>query len=158
MKKLKMDLFFRTSQENSFLLENPTLTILDVYEEEILANGRKITPRDNEIFLSVANGYADRKIETTFDVIIPYHDLENYIYTKSTIKYITIRRGDDVDFIPKGYSAVCLFEFPHGKPDILNKLSIYRERFDPSKHDFLIFTQKCVLDEILKKLSSSEIA
>lgn len=48
----------------------------------------------------------------------------------------------------KGYSGLCLLNFPQGKPDILKNIPVYGENKDYEKHDILILTQRAVLERI----------
>lgn len=129
--------------------KNLSLYLLDIPAEKDLQKGINITPSQNEFFV-FAKGYNDLlKVGTVFSSIISRNSTIESIYVTSILKFVSMRKGDNVDYIARGYSAICLLEFPNGIPQILNKLPFYGERENGKKYDSFVISQKEALDEIL---------
>ena len=128
------------------------LLLTDFPTEKDLSKGKIPIPMENEIFIFGTSGYCDVPVETSFDVIISNSNALNYVFIKSILKYVSVNPSYEIDYLPNGYSGLCLLEFPDGEPDILNKLGIAGEKKDFSIHDFLILTQKPILEKILDEL------
>ncbi|MEN9918035.1 MAG: hypothetical protein RL662_471 [Bacteroidota bacterium] len=144
--------FFLDLQGDGFFEENSKLSLLDIPTKKDLLKGNIPHPANDQLLLFGAAEYADIPIETHFDVIIPYRKMEEYVYARSILIYITVNPSYEINFLPKGYSVICLLEFTEGKPDILNKLAIYGDKKDYYTHDILILTQKLILEEILIRM------
>ena len=117
-----------------------------------LSKGKLPIPKETEIFIFGTSGYCDVPIETPFDIIYPNRNILDYVFVKSTLKYVSVSPRYEIDYLPNGYSGLCLLEFPEGIPDMLNKLGMSREKKDFSTHDYLWLTQKTILDKILSEL------
>jgi hypothetical protein len=148
------EIMFELSQKNYFA-DYPTLSLLDIPTTKELNRGldNKIINSD-EVFLFASAGLTEIKNLTSFNMLFAYRNLEHSVNCNVILKYISINPSYEIDYLPKGYSAICIFEFPEGKPEILNKLAYYGEKKDYSIHDTLILTQKPVLTEILKRLNN----
>jgi hypothetical protein len=145
------EIIFELKQQNYFT-NFPTLSLLDIPTAKELARGlNHIEVNKKEIFLFAAADYTEIKKQTIFNTLIARTNIENTISCNVILKYVSVNPSYEIDYIPKGYSAICIFEFPDGKPEILNKLAIYGEKKDYSKHDTLILTQKEVLDKLLEE-------
>lgn len=140
------------SQQNYF--DNyPTLSILDIPTSKELNRGlNSRIINENEMFLFAAADYVNIYINTSFNIIIPSRNIENSIESHTILKYVSVNPSYEIDYLPKGYSGICIFEFPNGKPDILNKLAVYGEKKDFSQHDTLILTHIKILDLIKKEI------
>ncbi|MBS7233029.1 hypothetical protein KHA90_18565 [Flavobacterium psychroterrae] len=132
------------------LREFPALFLQDIPREKDLQKGNlpKIV-NPNQIFLFARAYDLDVKVDTTFDIIFMYNNIDNWLKTKCVLKYVSVNPSYEIDYIPMNYSALCLFEFEDGKPEILNKLQCYMEKKD-LHHDNLIITQIPLLEKILK--------
>ena len=117
-----------------------------------LSKGKLPIPKETEIFIFGTSGYCDVPIETSFDVIYPNRNILDYIFVKSTLKYVSVSPRYEIDYLPNGYSGLLLLEFPEGVPNMLNKLGVSREKKDLSIHDYLWLTQNSVVDRILEEL------
>jgi hypothetical protein len=131
------------------------LLLTDFPCEIDLSKGVLPIPKETEIFIFGKSGYCDVPIETSFDVIYPGRNILDYVFVKSTLKYVSVNPRYEINYLPNGYSGLCLLEFPEGIPDILNKLGTSREKTDFSIHDFLWLTQKPVLERMLEELGSN---
>lgn len=133
---------------------NKTLYLLDLPGEDILKD-IPIKLKENELFV-FARGYNDDlKIGSFFDVVFPRKKPDEYIENLIELKYISVNPKYETEYLPKGYSGICLLKFKEGIPNMmLNKLAGYDEKKE-KKHDTLILTQKESLKKLLKKIEAS---
>lgn len=106
----------------------------------------------NSQYLMIERNNFDIKIGLNFNIIFPFSDPKNYIKTKTTLKFVNVNPKIESDTILAGYSGIGLFDFPNGKPNILNKLNEYMKHRDKNKEYALYFTTQPVMDRILKLL------
>jgi hypothetical protein len=142
--EIKLELF-----QGGFLEDKPDLLLVDIPRELDLQKGN--LPRilnKNEIFIFVYHPYYDTKVNTTFDILYVCQDIENFIEVKCTLKYVSVNPSYEIDYIPAGFSALCLFEFENGIPEIIKKLPIFMEKRDSLKHESLVLTQKAVWEKL----------
>jgi hypothetical protein len=128
---------------------------LDLPNEDMLKN-IPLKPMQNELYV-FARGYSDElKIGSTFNVVFPSKNPNEYVESLIELKYISVNPKHEIDYLPKGYSGICLLKFQNEKPDeILNKLAIYDEKKDKHKHDTLFLTQKEGLNKLLKVIETA---
>lgn len=135
--------------QSGFLEDKPDLLLVDIPREKDLLKGN--TPKNiNENELFVFHPYYDIKINTTFDTLYAYQNIEKWVEVKCTLKYVSVNPSYEIDYIPAGYSAICLLEFENGIPEIAKKLPFYMDKKDPLKHDVLGLTQKTVLEKLIQ--------
>ena len=143
--------------QSGFLEDKPDLLLTDKPTKEYIDKDKGGLPKNlskNEIFIFVYHPYYDTKIGTTFNVIFPNTNINGWQEVKCTLKYVSVNPSYEIDYIPRGYSALCLFEFEGGIPEAINKLPFFMEKRDPTKHDTLILTQKKVLNKLLNQLET----
>ncbi|HEY8936093.1 MAG TPA: hypothetical protein VIM65_12765 [Cyclobacteriaceae bacterium] len=127
-----------------------TLYLLDVpTEAQLIKSDASLLQSDENCSLIIARGFDDNiKVNATFDAIISQNNIKTSIFTRAILKYISVNPSYKIDYLPKGYSGLCLLNFPQGKPDILKNIPVYGENKDYEKHDILILTQRAVLERI----------
>ncbi|CAA9202689.1 hypothetical protein [Flavobacterium collinsii] len=130
--------------------EFPTLFLQDIPREKDLQKGNlpKIE-NTNQVFLFARSYDLDVKVNTIFDVLFMYSNINEWVTTKCLLKYVSVNPSYEIDYIPMNYSALCLFEFLDVKPEMLNKLQYYMEKKD-LYHDNLIISQVPLLEKILE--------
>ena len=126
------------------------LLLTDFPCEIDLSKGKLPIPKETEIFIFGTSGYCDVPIETSFDIIYPSHNILKYVFVKSILKYVSVSPRYEIDYLPSGYSGLCLLEFPEGIPDMLNKLGMSREKKEFSTHDYLWLTQGPIVERIFE--------
>jgi hypothetical protein len=146
-----LDEIFAILIELGYYKKYHDICLFDLPDKINLQKGKLPVPQENEMFI-FGKGYMDIPIGASFDVIFPARDVKNYIYTNSILKYVSVNPSYEIDYLPCGYTGMCLLDFSEGKPEILKKLAIFGEKKDYSIHDTLILTQKPILDKILKEL------
>lgn len=149
------EIYLKVESEGLFD-ENKTLYLLDLPNESIIKT-ISVKPMQNELFV-FARGYNDElKIGSTFDVIFPRRSPNMYIESLIELKYVSVNPKYEIDYLPKGYSGICLLKFHNEMPnEILNKLAVYEEKRDRQKHDTLILTQKEGINKLLKEIKRSK--
>lgn len=129
--------------------ENLSLYLLDTPTKEDLQKSINIVASENDFFV-FAKGYSDSiKVGTTFEAIISRKFTSQSIYHKSILKYVSVRKGDKIDYLPRGYSGICLLEFPDSIPKIIKNLPSRADKKDEETYDSLVISQKNALDRIL---------
>lgn len=138
------------------LMEFPALFLQDIPREKDLQKGNlpKIE-NTNQVFLFAKAYDLDIKINTTFDIIFTYNNIDEWLKTKCILKYVSVNPSYEIDYVPMNYSALCLFEFENGKPEILNNLRYYMEK-KALHHDNLIITQMPLYIKISELLNSDQ--
>lgn len=135
--------WLKLEQEGVFESMN-TLFLLDIPNEAMLKS-IPVSCGENELFV-MARSYTDVKNGAQFSLIIPRKSIVDKVQTEVELKFVSVNPRHSTDYLPKGYSGICLLKFIHGFPaEILNKLALYDERKDPLKHDVLILTQKEII-------------
>lgn len=138
-------------RQNGFLEDKPDILLVDIPTEKDLQKGNlpKMVNK-NEIFAFVFHPYYDIKINTTFDILYSSKNIDDWKETKCTLKFVSVNPSYEIDYIPNGYSALCLFEFEKGIPEMIKNLSYFMDKKDPIQHDSLVLTQKLVLEKIIE--------
>ncbi len=147
------DIYLKLQSEGVFD-ENKTLYLLDLPTEDMIKS-ISVKSEQNELFV-FARGYDDEiKIGSTFNVVFPSRNPNQYVESLIELKYVSVNPKHEIDYLPKGNSGICLLKFQNEIPtEILNKLAGYDEKKDKQKHDTLILTQKKGLKELLKVLNT----
>lgn len=111
---------------------------------------------NEETVLVFGKGNKDIKLEESFDVLFGHHSVENNIRTKAILKYVNLSLGRKIDYLPRGYTGICLLEFKGGVPKLINKLKFFKENVNAERHDTLYLTQEPILNRILELQSESQ--
>jgi len=146
--------FFINLNNIGELEKNPSILILELPNESHLKLGHlpKID-NVNQIFVLgttvVSNGYLEIKIGTQFDIIFASKEINDFVECSAILKYVNINPGYEINYLPGGYTGICLLEFKSGIPiDMIEKLAPFDMHGGSSKIDTLILTQKSVMDKI----------
>lgn len=148
MKKSNEELFLKLELEGIFD-KNKTLYLLDLPSQHQLKSIGRIC-KNNEVYV-FARGYNDEiKIGTSFNFLFPKKQIDEFVQITVELKYVSVNPKYEIDYLPKGYSAICLLAFSDDLPiKLLDKLAMFDDKKDPSLHDTLILTQSDVLKELL---------
>ena len=152
-------------KKNSEIIEslekkgNIILPISDIYtsnDPQIKKFGLPVELSENHVYLGSERPILDVPIYTKFDVIFSLKEPKNYSKIKSELKFVKVRPGQDINFLPMGYSGICLVEFSEKKPDILDVLAQFPVPYNRAENDFLFFTTQDVMDQIMDILEGEE--
>jgi hypothetical protein len=130
------------------------ILILHDFPTEMLKKGKlneMILPT-NSLFIGCRSN-KDMKVDTEFDTLFSYKNVEKYIITKAILKYVSVNPSYEIDYLPYGYYGICLIDFPEGIPLMLNKLNSE----NMVNYDLLFLTKKTILDETLKLYNELDI-
>ena len=133
--------------DNHLLKNYSTLRINEVLTESDLSRGKynlnNIPISECEIWLGCECPNRDIKIGTTFDLLMPYHNIENYNTVNAKLVYICmgIRQIGSSDVLPRGYYAACLIGFDGGIPNELLNVRKSGEQYDSDKHEIYFLLQ-----------------
>lgn len=87
----------------------------------------------------------DIKIDTEFNVLFEYFNVENIVNTKAILKYVSVNPSYEIDSLPCGYYGICLVDFPNGIPSLIDTLRPENEK----SINMLYLTQKDVMSKLL---------
>lgn len=146
----KFDNFELMLLDSGSFKSDPTLFVVDIPGDNDLRKGKLPSlENENQVFLFVKSYQINVKIHTKFDVLFLYSDIGNHLVTNIELLYSSVNPSYEIDFIPLGYTSLCLFEFEDGKPEMLNKLRHYMSSEKCENCDYIIFTQSNLLKHLL---------
>lgn len=153
MKTSKLyDIFSEIEKKESILI----FDLPDIISEKSISNYESL-PKINSVtsqYFGTGRYEIDIKVGREFNILFSKKDPKSYIKTKAVLKYISFNRNIEVDYLPAGYSGICLIDFPEGKPtELLNNLCELGEDKYEKNCDVLYLTTEEGMNEILKRLS-----
>ncbi|MFD2574659.1 hypothetical protein ACFSUS_28775 [Spirosoma soli] len=135
--------------EQGLFTSNPTALLLDLPTKSELEKGIKTDILQSDYFLVFAvSSYSDIEVGATFDCLFRPQDIKNLVHTKAVLKYVSVNRKIETNFLPKGHSGICAFEFQK-QPNLLARIPLFNTEKDPLIHDSLILTQQAVIDNLI---------
>lgn len=148
---------FSTLQEEGTYERYDHLGLLDVPNESQISSMMRILERTGNLNLVTPNSffcfgvaYRDVKVGSTYSTLFASQNVMNFANVEATLKYVNVNKSYEVDYLPRGYSGICLIEFNGSKPELLKKLKVYREIGNSEAYDTLYLSQKVVLDRIIR--------
>jgi hypothetical protein len=117
-------------------------------------NLNKLSLSSTSLFIGCQTWCTDIKCETEFNILFPHHNVENFIFTKAVLKYVSVNPTYEIDYLPSGYYGICIIDFPVGKPNLLHKLRPENEKDDRNRYDRLYLTKKSAFEKIIYKLGT----
>ncbi len=149
--------FFTELHTKNELKIFPSLLLLDLPRESDLKKGnfvKSINSNQFYVFATtlISDGNLEIKKNTKFDVLCSRKRPIDFVECDVVLKYINVNPRYEIDYLPGGYTGICLIEFKNGKPEILNKLAFFGEKKEYGKNDRLILTQKELLNKLLNKI------
>ena len=104
---------------------------------------------DNSI-LVYGKASRDIKVNESFDVLFSHQNFIEEVQVEATLKYVNLSASRKIDFLPKGYSGVCLIEFNGSIPDLIWQLGVYGEKDCREEKTTLYLSEKPVLERLRK--------
>jgi len=74
--------------------------------------------------LLVSYSYADLPLGKSFQFVLPSRTPTEFARTLAVIHAVTQQLGKPFDSIPHGWKTICAVDFPHGVPDLIERLPI----------------------------------
>ena len=129
-----------------------TLYLLDLPDESLIKK-INVKSNQNEIFV-FARGFNDKlKQGVSFDVLFSRNNIKDYIECNAILKSISVNPKYNTDYLPSGYSGICMLEFENEKPlDLIGKLPRYNSKPNETENNKLILTQRPVINELINEL------
>ncbi|MEN9610679.1 MAG: hypothetical protein RLZZ628_1493 [Bacteroidota bacterium] len=152
------DLILNQNPEDKLFSERPFLRLSELPSRKKLNHGNlnQINLHPNEIWIGCEN-YSDTiPKNATFDVLFPYHAVEQPIYKKVILQHIYVKLAVESDWFPYGHTAICLLHFVEGIPKILDKLCPESQKFNYAKHDFFYLAQNSVYKKLQPFMETQE--
>ena len=136
-----------------FFSSHPSLLLWDKPDQELL---KKLTNKsDDYIYIGAKSLHQNIKIGTKFDTIMSLQSPSESCHVNSTLESVFLTPKKEIEVLKTGHTCLCVLRFESDRPEILNKLKFYNEKFDNTRHDILYLTQRPVLDRVLKLISDS---
>lgn len=111
---------------------------------------------ENQLYLENNNSDYDFIIGTKFNVVFRRKDVKGYKKTDAEIDFVSLKKGDNIGVIPRGYGGIVRLNFKNKTPEITKFLvQNNNEKYDDSKNDIIYFTTQEIMDKILEELENS---
>lgn len=128
--------------------KNLMLYLIDLPNKEMI-DKLPFTAGINEVFVFARGDSDENKVGSCYNTLFAKSESNEHIECKVELVYVSVNATYEINYLPRGYSGICLLKFDSKVPDILfDKLSQYDVKHDPKKHDILILSQRKVLNSI----------
>ena len=139
------------AQDNS--LENLIFYVSDIIENTEITQYKGLDTNIPETsqYLGTGRHAIDIPIGNNFEVIFAKSNIKNYEKIESSIIYANVNPSIEIDYLPAGYSGICLVNFPNGIPKILSNLP----KFNSSRNknsDMIYLTSQKTMNRIIELL------
>jgi hypothetical protein len=98
-----------------------------------VASGLPDQAPENTVLVFVSFAYADLPIGKRFDYLYPHGHVQRAALAPSRIIAVTQQFGRPFDQLPHGWKTICLIEFPHGRPHLIEQLPTVDEWFESDR-------------------------
>lgn len=119
----------------------------------------QLSPIDRNKYVYIKNIGRDNDIilGEKYDILYSRKDPKNYQKIDCEIDFVSLKKGDNIGIIPKGYGGIVRLKFKDKVPEIMNLLMQDKDEvFNKEKHQYLYFTTQEVMDKILEELEKTE--
>ena len=117
--------------------------------------GLKENSSDKAQYFGTGRYRFDIPIGVEFDVIFSRTNPQDYMSCRSILEWVNVNHTREIDYLPAGYSGVCLIEFSNGKPEILSRLAEFGDDKRQVDYDVLYLTTQDVMNRILENLNET---
>jgi hypothetical protein len=143
--------------EENFILNPFLVSYRSHFESDIKHYGLPIIDNNKQIYLDNNRSDYDFVIGTKFSVAFRRKDIKGYQKIDAELDFVSLKKGDNIGFIPRGYGGIVRLKFKDNIPEITNLLvQDESEKYDDLKNDILYFTTQEVMDKILEELDKQE--
>ncbi|WP_294275798.1 hypothetical protein [uncultured Chryseobacterium sp.] len=90
---------------------------------------------------------------TKFNVVFRRKDVKGYEKIDAELDFVSLKKGDNIGVIPRGYGGIVRLKFKDQVP-VITQLLVQNEneKYDDSKNDIIYFTTQEIIDKILAEL------
>jgi hypothetical protein len=139
--------------ESGFLEKRPLSPIdirLESNDKEIKRHHLNTEIKEHQLYLGCYRPKMDIYIGQKFDVVFPSKNLLAAVKIDARLIALKVSPSVQSDFIPRGYSAVCLLEFSKEVPESFTSLPISESKWSSETNDIFFLTTQEVFDKISK--------
>lgn len=112
--------------------------------------------KENQLYIDNNRSSFDFIIGTKFNVAFRRKDVKGYQKIDAELDFVSLKKGDNIGIIPKGYGGVVRLKFKDKIPEMCDFLvKNENENYDDSKNDILYFTTQEIMDKILEELEKA---
>jgi len=113
--------------------------------------------KEKQLYLDNNRSDYDFVIGTKFNIAFRRRDVKGYQKIDAELDFVSLKKGDNIGVIPKGYGGIVRLTFKDKVPEI-TKLLVQNEneKYDDSKNDVIYFTTQEIMDKILEELGKAE--
>ncbi|WNI36827.1 hypothetical protein [Chryseobacterium sp. SG20098] len=113
--------------------------------------------KEKQLYLDNNRSDFDFVVGTKFNIIFRRKDVKGYQKIDAELDFVSLKKGDNIGVIPKGYGGIVRLIFKDKVPDITQLLvQNENEKYDDSKNDVIYFTTQEIMDKILAELDKAE--
>lgn len=112
---------------------------------------------DKQIYLDNNRSDFDFIVGTKFNIAFRRKDVKGYQKIDGELDFVSLKKGDNIGVIPRGYGGIVRLTFKDSVPQI-TKLLVQdeNEKYDDSKNDVIYFTTQEIMDKILEELVKAD--
>lgn len=113
--------------------------------------------KEKQLYLDNNSSKYDLIIGTEFNVLFRRNSIREFKKINAKIDFVSLKKGDNIGIIPRGYGGIVRLQFEDKVPEITNLLvQSENEKYDDVRNDTLYFTTQEVMDKILEELDKQE--
>jgi hypothetical protein len=156
--KTELKEFYSNLFENNFFENKVYLSTLDLLSNnDIKYQNLESIDRNKHIYIYNVHNENEIILGTKYNIVFDRKNPKSYQKIECEIDYVSIKKNDNIEKIPIGYSGVVRLKFKEKVPEITNILmQDGSEKYDNEKHSFITFTTQEVMDKILEELEKAE--
>lgn len=144
--------------EEKKLMFNPFLFTYSKYDNsEIQKLNLPRINNEKQIYLDNNKSSFDFIIGTKFNVVFRRKDVKGYQNIDAELDFVSLKKGDNISIIPRGYGGIVRLTFKDKTPEIIKFLvQNDKEKYDDLKNDIIYFTTQEIMNKILEELEKQE--
>lgn len=113
--------------------------------------------KEKQLYLDNNRSDFDFIIGTKFNITFRRKDVKGYEKIDAELDYLSLKKGDNIGVIPKGYGGIVRLKFKDNIPKICKFLvKNENENYDDVNNDIIYFTTQDIMDKILEELEKEE--
>jgi hypothetical protein len=117
----------------------------------------QLSPINRDIYIKNISNCNNIILGEKFNIVFNIKEPKNYQKIDCEINYVSLKKNDNIEFIPRGYGGIVRLKFKDQVPEITKVLmQDSYEKYDNEKNSHLYFTTQEVMDKILEELDKQE--
>lgn len=139
--------------EHQKLVFNPFLFSHSRHDNSDIVKQELPNIENKQLYLNNNRSDYDLIIGTKFNVAFRRKDVKDYQKIDAELDFVSLKKGDNIGVIPRGYGGIVRLTFKDKVPEIIRfMVENDREKYDDSKNDIIYFTTQEIMDKILEEL------